>query len=164
MKLKDGYIRAGCCKPQRRDSITGYYSHDNVIKVHRRDCPSLKKTEPDRLVQLEWPDILAPEDFQPGEDYHGLTDVDFRVMQHHGEYGVDYSLKVAGMLNIDRQAVFDSHTRLRELGLLERVEPRIIQYRKNIVKNKWIKHRNHTYYDLTGKGRQYLDYFLKSGR
>ena len=38
----------------------------------------------------------------------------------------------------------------------ERVEPLMIRYRKNIVKGKWIKHRNHTYYELTEKGRKYL--------
>jgi len=37
-----------------------------------------------------------------------------------------------------------------------------MQYRKGIVDNKWVKHRNHTYYKLTEKGTKYLDYFEKS--
>ena len=49
---------------------------------------------------------------------------------------------------------------MREMGLLERVEPLIIQYRKGIVDNKWIKHRNHTYYGLTSKGESYLRYHI----
>ncbi|MFH2049803.1 MAG: DUF2250 domain-containing protein, partial [bacterium] len=78
------------------------------------------------------------------------------------EYGVDYSLVVARKLNIPKQAAFDCHKKLREMGLLERVKPLIIQYRKGIVDNKWIKHRNHTYYDLTDKGKSYLDCYINS--
>ncbi|MFH2037144.1 MAG: DUF2250 domain-containing protein, partial [Candidatus Zixiibacteriota bacterium] len=85
---------------------------------------------------------------------------DFKIMNHHKIYGVDYSLKVARMLNLDKQIVFDSHKKLRDLNLLERVKELMMQYRKGIVDNKWIKHRNHTYYNLTEKGEQYLTHYL----
>jgi predicted transcriptional regulator len=114
-------------------------------------------------VTLDWKEITRPEAFLPDDDFTELNDIDFMILNHHRQYGPDYSHKVAAMLNLDRRAVFDCHSRLRELGLLERVEPRMIQYRKNIVKGKWIKHRNHTYYDLTDKGKRYLDFYL-SGR
>ena len=65
------------------------------------------------------------------------------------------------MLHVSKQAVFDSHKKMREMKLLKRVEPLMIQYRKGVVDNKWIKHRNHTYYELTDKGNQYLDFYLK---
>jgi predicted transcriptional regulator len=68
--------------------------------------------------------------------------------------GVDYAAVVAKCLNIDRATVFKRHRKLRDLKLLARVQPRMIQYRKNIVDNKWIKHRNHTYYEITDKGRE----------
>lgn len=161
MNLKEDYIRAKCCKPNEGDATVGYYSHDNIIKVHRADCPNLTKADQSRLVMLEWKDILTAEPETPGEDFDNLDETDFRIMKLHRKYGVDYSHKVARMLHLDKQAVFDSHDKLREMGLLERVEPRIIQYRKGIVDNRWIKHRNHTYYDLTDKGRLYLDHYLK---
>jgi len=162
-RLKDPYVPSKCCGPQPDDPITGYYSHDGtLIKVHKSDCSNLDKADQSRLVILEWTDILAEAAFKPDKDYYELDQLDWRVMQHHREYGVDYSLKMARMLYADKQAVFDSHKKLRAMKILERVEPLIIQYRKGIVDNKWIKHRNHTYYDLTDKGNKYLDYHLAS--
>lgn len=164
MNLKDDYIRANCCKPNEGDDIIGYYSHDNIIKVHRADCANLKKADQSRLVMLEWKNILTTGPETPGDNFVDLDETDFRILKLHREYGVDYSLKVARMLHLDKQAVFDSHNKMRDMGLLERVEPRNIQYRKGIVDNRWIKHRNHTYYDLTDKGRLYLEFYLKGNK
>ena len=158
IKLKEKYILAKCCSPSLEDKIVGYYSHDNYLKVHRHDCTSLKKAEPTRLVALSWDDILEDAGFAPGQDYDELEVDDFAVLRHHLDYGIDYSLMVAKSLAIPKQDAFERHKRLRDLGLLQRVEPRIVQYRKGIVDNKWIKHRNHTYYELTEKGKAYLDY------
>lgn len=158
LKLKEKYILAKCCSPGRSDEIRGYFSFDDFIKVHRADCANLTKAESDRLVQLAWEDILDKPEAQPERDISELEEIDWRVLQLHAEVGVDYSLKVARLLHEDKQAVFDSHQKLREMGLLARVEPLIIQYRKGVVDNKWIKHRNHTYYDLTEKGRLYLQH------
>ena len=159
IRLKKDYTLAKCCTPAIGDDIVGYYSYDNVLKVHRRDCPNLGKAEKERLVTLKWDDILEERtSFTPDKNYHELDDNDWAVLKHHREYGVDYSIIVARKAGITKQATFDSHRKLREMGLLERIEPRIIQYRKGIVDNKWIKHRNHTYYDLTDKGNSYLDY------
>jgi hypothetical protein len=161
VRVKESYTLAKCCSPRPGDAITGYYSHDRILlKVHRSDCANLDKAPADRLVSLAWDDILDETPEQPGADYDSLTPFDFRVMSHHREYGVDYSLKVAAILHADKQAVFDSHAKLRTMKILTRVEPLIIQYRKGIVDNKWIKHRNHTYYELTDKGNSYLDFHL----
>jgi hypothetical protein len=156
MKLKDEYIIAKCCRPEQSDVIVGYYSHANLIKVHKEGCANLNKTDPERLLKLEWADILEQPDPVPDDNIDLLDEIDFRILHHHGIMGVDYSLKVAAALHLAKQTVFDRHAKLRDMGLLERVKPRIIQYRKKIVKGKWIKHRNHTYYDLTEKGRLYL--------
>ena len=158
IRLKESYTLARCCSPSRSDKIVGYFSHDNYLKVHRHDCESLKKAESSRLVSLSWDDILEGAGFTPGPDYHKLDAADFAVLRHHLDYGIDYSLMVAKALAIPRQDAFERHKRLKDQGLLKRVEPRIVQYRKGIVDNKWIKHRNHTYYDLTEKGKAYLEY------
>lgn len=158
LRLKQNYSIAQCCKPSPPAEITGYYSHDNTLRVHRRDCPNLAKAEPERLVPLDWDDIVeAKEDLIPGPDFAGLDDTDFAILAHHERVGPDYSLVVARELNIPKDDAFNRHTKLRDLDLIERVEPRIIQYRKGIVDGKWIKHRNHTYYALTEQGRAYLD-------
>lgn len=158
IKLKESYVLAKCCSPSLSDEIVGYYSHDNYLKVHRHDCANLNKAEPARLVALSWDDILEEAEFTPSSDYQELDTTDFAVLEHHSKYGIDYSLMVAKVLAIPRQDAFGRHKRLRDLGLLQRVEPRIVQYRKGIVNNKWIKHRNHTYYDITEKGKIYLEY------
>ncbi|MCD6250000.1 MAG: DUF2250 domain-containing protein [candidate division Zixibacteria bacterium] len=158
--LKERYVLAKCCSPSETDQITGYFSYDNLIKVHRHDCANLIKAEPDRLVQLVWKEILATHKFRPGTDYTDLDATDFAILKHHRDYDIDYSLKVAQVLGLEKQETFDRHRKLRELGLLERVETLIVQYRKKIAKNKWIKHRNHTYYKLTERGIAYLNFYL----
>ncbi len=158
MEPKDSYILARCCSPQDGDSLTGYYSHDNIIKVHKSDCPNLSGADPESLITLVWTDIMQSGDSRPDKDYSLLDEIDFRILAHHQKMGIDYSLAVAAILNLDGKTVFDRHRRLRQMALLERVQPVMVQYRKNIVNNKWIKHRNHTYYDLTSKGRNYLKY------
>jgi hypothetical protein len=163
-RLKDKYITAKCCSPSVVDRIIGYFSHDDQIKVHRHTCPNLEKAESDRLVELEWEDILIAESAPPGDDYNNLDALDFGVLKHHLEYDIDYSLMVAKMLQIDRQEAFDRHQKLRNLGLLERVDAVMVRYRKKTARNKWIKHRNHTYYHLTEKGAAYLDFYLTQDR
>lgn len=161
MRLKDEYILANCCRPARNDKIIGYYSYENILKVHRFDCPSLAKADQARLVQLEWDNILAPANLRPDNDYEELTELDFQILKHHFDWGADYSLMVASMHQLEKQVVFDTHRKLRDMGLLCRVKPLMMQYRKGMTKNKWIKHRNHTYYELTDKGRNYIEYYLE---
>ncbi len=158
-KVKEDYVLAKCCTPAPPEEIIGYYSHDNLIKVHRKRCAELDNLEPDRLLSIKWQDILAEDsEFTPGDDYADLDEVDLAILAHHEHYGVDYSLVIARKLGMTKQEAFDRHKKLLSMKLIERVEPRIIQYRKGIVEGRWIKHRNHTYYDLTQKGKDYLAY------
>lgn len=160
LKLKEGYKIARCCSPLPNDSITGYFSHNNVIAVHKTSCGNLKKTESERLFSLSWEDILEKKENKPDKDYHQLDELDFRILQHHQVMGVDYSLMVAKILKIEPEQAFERHRKLKSAKLLKRVAPVMIQYRKNIVDNKWIKHRNHTYYQITPKGERYLNFFI----
>jgi Uncharacterized protein conserved in archaea (DUF2250) len=156
LNLADNYKRANCCKPGPDDKIFGYYNYQNEIVVHQDGCPNLNKVENDRVLPLKWDEILKDAPEKPDDDYDLLEEIDFRILKHHLDYGVDYSLKVARMINSAKQDVFNSHTKLRDMKLLSRVKKLIIRYRKGIVDNKWIKHRNHTYYELTDKGKMYL--------
>jgi len=159
LQLKEGYKIARCCSPQPNDSITGYFSYNNVIAVHKASCDNLKKTESERLFSLSWEDILEKKEDKPDKDYYQLDELDFRILQHHKVMGVDYSLMVARILKIEPEQMFERHGKLKSLKLLKRVAPVMIRYRKNIVDNKWIKHRNHTYYQITHQGEKYLDFF-----
>jgi len=159
-KLRKGYALAKCCSPSPDESIMGYISYDKRIVVHKASCHNLKKSESGRQVVLSWSQILGKQDEKPDQDYFKLEELDFRILKHHQVMGVDYSLMVAKILKIEPDQVFEHHRKLRGLGLLERVKKVMIQYRKGMVDNKWIKHRNHTYYRITPKGEQYLNFFL----
>jgi hypothetical protein len=159
-KPKEGYTKAKCCSPEPDDSIIGYTSYDNMIVVHETSCENLKKVEAKRLFSLSWEEISETEESKPDSDYSQLDGIDFRILGHHQVMGVDYSWVVAEKLNLKPQLIFERHKKLRDLKLLERVQKVMIQYRKNIVEHKWIKHRNHTYYRITPKGEKYLNFFI----
>jgi hypothetical protein len=159
LKLRERYKIAKCCSPGPDDVITGYYSYNNVLIVHRVSCRNLKKVESDRFVSLCWEEILEKEESEPDKDYYQLDELDFRILRHHQAMGVDYSWMVAYILKVEPEQVFERHKKLKDLKLLKRVEPVMIQYRKNIVDSKWIKHRNHTYYQITPKGEGYINFF-----
>jgi hypothetical protein len=161
-RLKNDYVLAKCCHPTVSDRISCYYGHDRIVKVHRHDCHQLTRVEPERLLQLEWQDILEEPPAMPGDDFDELDATDFAVLRHHKHFGIDYSLMVAKMVSIPKNEAFARHQKLRDKKLLRRVEAVMVRYRKGIVDNKWIKHRNHTYYELTEKGEQYLEYFVSN--
>jgi len=157
--IREEYSLVKCCNPTPGDEIVGYHSHDGTIKIHRADCVNVSPIDPARVINLDWGDVLEQNLFEPDRVYFDLENDDFRILALHLEVGLDYSHKVARMLYLEKQDVFDRHKKLRDLGLLKRVEPTMIRYRKGVVDNKWIKHRNHTYYDLTDKGRNYAEYW-----
>lgn len=160
IRLKEGYRAARCCAPEPHDAVTGYHSHNNLIVVHKASCENLQKIESERLITINWMDILDKEEHRPGRDYHQLDQVDFRILQHHKDMGIDYSQMVARILNLTSEQAFERHKKLRDLKLLKRVEKVMIQYRKKVVHNRWIKHRNHTYYQITPKGEKYLEFYF----
>ena len=157
--LKEGHSLAKCCSPEPDDTIRGYVNYDKQIVVHKTVCHNLKKIEPGRLVFLSWDQILEEKAEKPDSDYLELEKLDFRILEHHRVMGVDYSLMVARILQIEPTKVFEHHRKLQELKLLERVKKVMIRYRKGVVDNKWIKHRNHTYYRITPKGEKYLNFY-----
>lgn len=161
LKLKEKFILAGCCQPSPENSIVGYNSFDDVIKVHEAACSNLVNADTERLVRLAWSDVLAESEFMPGEDFDLLDATDFAVLKHHRDFDIDYSLKLAAVLRIDKQEAFERHKKLCAAGLLERVPAVMVRYRKNTAQNKCIKHRNHTYYRLTDRGINYLEFYLK---
>lgn len=161
LKIKDGYRIAGCCAPEPGDEIRGFLKPDSgLISIHKAACRNLRSIQADRLVKLTWGEIRAsesPENLDGDPDFRLLDETDFMILKHHAVMGVDYAAVVAKSLGIDRAIIFERHRKLRDLKLLARVQPRMIQYRKNIARNKWIKHRNHTYYEITDKGRAFLE-------
>lgn len=157
------YKLAQCCSPEAAESIIGYFKEDGTVAIHRSDCASVRRLRSERLLEVTWDEIHAaesPADIETEDPtFAKLDEVDYLILKHHQEFGLDYSIVVSEMLGLSLEETHKRHRKLRELGGLKRVEQRMIQYRKNIVKGKWIKHRNHTYYELTPKGDRWVRSF-----
>lgn len=157
------YKIAKCCDPEEGDPITGYFKADSTITVHRATCRALQGFRAERLLAVAWDEVrraaaaTAPVALSPG--FAELDETDYFILKHHQEFGMDYSIVVAETLQVPLAEMHQRHRKLRDLGGLKRVEGRIIHYRKNIVKGKWIKHRNHTYYELTPEGALWIQAF-----
>ena len=163
MQVELTYTIAKCCKPQAGDPITGYFKADGTITVHNTTCNAVQGLRTERLLRVTWDEIRATQasvDAVPlAPEFAELDETDYFILKHHQEFGMDYSIVVAEALRVPLQEMQQRHRKLRELGGLKRVQGRIIQYRKNIVKGKWIKHRNHTYYELTPEGKTWIAAF-----
>lgn len=160
------YKIAKCCAPETGDPITGYFKEDGTITVHHDTCRALQGFRAERLLGVAWDEIQAAETPKIPKDsivlspaFAALDETDYFILKHHQEFGMDYSIIVAEALRVPLEDMHQRHRKLRELGGLKRVEGRIIHYRKNIVKGKWIKHRNHTYYELTPEGKLWIQAF-----
>ena len=157
------YKIAKCCDPQEGDAITGYFKEDGTITIHDAACNTVHGLRTERLLKVTWNEIRKTEttvDAVPlAPEFAELDETDYFILKHHQELGMDYSIVVAETLRIPLEEMHQRHRKLRELGGLKRVEGRIIHYRKNIVKGKWIKHRNHTYYELTPEGKMWIEAF-----
>ena len=153
------YHLSKCCNPQKGDRIIGYFREDKTFSVHRLDCPNLSQIPPQRLVEITWEEIEGQKDEEPVDAlFFDLDDQDFRILYHFKVYGLDYAYPIYQKTGIGLQETFRKLRRLRELGTIARVPKVMIQYRKGIVDGKWIKHRNHTYYDLTPLGEKMIAY------
>ena len=163
MQAELTYKIAKCCTPQDGDPITGYFKEDGTITVHNATCNAVQGLRTERLLQVTWDEIRKAEtatgDVPLAPEFAELDETDYFILKHHQEFGMDYSIVVAEVLRVPLEEMQQRHRKLKELGGLKRVQGRVIQYRKNIVKGKWIKHRNHTYYELTPEGKTWIAAF-----
>ncbi len=155
------YNIAKCCNPQEYNPLVGYFKENGTITVHHAECRALHGLRPGRFLKVSWEEIQAPQPLENriAPEFDELDETDYFILKHHQEMGIDYSIVVAETLRIPLEEMYQRHKKLRRIGGLKRVEARIIHYRKNIVKGKWIKHRNHTYYELTREGKTWIAAF-----
>lgn len=61
--VDDIMVRFGkCCRPVPGDNIVGYITRGFGVTVHRAGCVNARKTNPERLIEVEW-DLSARESF-----------------------------------------------------------------------------------------------------
>ena len=62
--VEDILVRFGkCCQPVPGDSIIGFITRGFGVTVHRTGCNNLIKTNPERLIEVEWDNVV--EEFFP---------------------------------------------------------------------------------------------------
>ncbi len=62
-----------CCNPIPGDKIIGYVSKGQGIKVHREDCPNVKRVEKGRLIDVYWDYAnISEKRFEADIEIHGL--------------------------------------------------------------------------------------------
>ena len=48
---------ARCCSPNENQPIMGYLTKEKIISVHKEICPFLKKSNPERIIKVNWSKI-----------------------------------------------------------------------------------------------------------
>jgi predicted transcriptional regulator len=87
-----------------------------------------------------------------------LSEIELKILSYIHHSGPAFAKKLAARLDTDVQTVHKHIMTLQSKGYLERVARTMVEYRIN-RRNKVTKHRNHTYYDLTRKGRLFMRHF-----
>jgi GTP pyrophosphokinase len=52
-------VPAKCCKPAPPEPIIGFVTRGRGISVHRADCASVRRLDPERRVTAEWGDAAG---------------------------------------------------------------------------------------------------------
>ncbi|MGF7399360.1 DUF2250 domain-containing protein [Thermoanaerobacterium thermosaccharolyticum] len=84
--------------------------------------------------------------------------LDLTILTYLKKLGPEYAKLLAIRLGISLEESRRRLQSLEERGLIKRVERRIVKYYHR--RRKSVKHRNHTYYELTRKG----EFFLRQDR
>ncbi|WPX09899.1 DUF2250 domain-containing protein [Anaerocellum danielii] len=86
---------------------------------------------------------------------HGQDELlDLTILAYLKKLGPEYAKLLAIRLGLSLEESRKRLQSLEERGLIKRVERRIVKYYHR--RRKSVKHRNHTYYELTREGELFL--------
>ncbi|MGH2574451.1 MAG: TGS domain-containing protein, partial [Ignavibacteria bacterium] len=81
---------ANCCNPIPGEDIIGFISKTEGVKIHKKSCKNLTNlflVDPDRIIDVQWPDMLEDEFFVGikinGEDNPGMLNEITNVISSH---------------------------------------------------------------------------------
>ncbi|ADQ07247.1 DUF2250 domain-containing protein [Caldicellulosiruptor changbaiensis] len=80
--------------------------------------------------------------------------LDLTILAYLKKLGPEYAKLLAIRLGLSLEETRKRLQSLEERGLIKRVERRIVKYYHR--RRKSVKHRNHTYYELTREGELFL--------
>ncbi len=80
--------------------------------------------------------------------------LELKILAYLKKLGPEYAKLLAIRLGLSLEESTERLRRLAARGLIKRVEGRIVKYYHR--RRKSVKHRNHTYYDLTREGELLL--------
>ncbi|SMP03712.1 Uncharacterized protein SAMN06265339_0139 [Desulfurobacterium pacificum] len=86
---------------------------------------------------------------------NNLNELEIKILYYIHQTGPAYIKKLCQRLREDNDTIRKHIKKLEQLGYLERVSGRLVEYRID-RRNKVVKHRNHTYYDITRKGKHFI--------
>ncbi len=111
---------AGCCNPVPGDDIVGFISRGHGVTVHRRDCPNLKHTEEDRLIEVSWTDDISS-GYNASIKVVGNTQTEILaiVASAVSKFGLDIMSTNGRIDHKTRQTVVDFNIRLKSKEQLE---------------------------------------------
>ncbi|MEW6547285.1 MAG: DUF2250 domain-containing protein [Bacillota bacterium] len=81
-------------------------------------------------------------------------ELDLKILAYLKKLGPEYAKLLATRLGLSLEESRERLQRLADRGLVKRVEGRIVKYYHR--RRKSVKHRNHTYYELTREGELLL--------
>ena len=117
------YKLAQCCSPEAGEGIIGYFKEDGVVTVHRSDCASVQHLRLERLLEVTWAEIHAvetPSDTATEDPtFDQLDEVDYLILKHHQEFGLDYSIVVSEMLGLPLEETQKTPSKIAGIGRLE---------------------------------------------
>ncbi|MBO8127758.1 MAG: 2-amino-4-hydroxy-6-hydroxymethyldihydropteridine diphosphokinase [Peptococcaceae bacterium] len=80
--------------------------------------------------------------------------IDYKILKYLAQLGPEYAFLLSTRIEPDYEETRQRLERLEAEGLIQKVAGRIVKYYHRRRKN--VKHRNHTYYELTRKGEHLL--------
>lgn len=84
----------------------------------------------------------------------GFDEADLKILSYFKSLGPDYAKLVAFRFGLPLENARARLERLESAGFIEKVEGSIVKYYHRRVKA--VKHRNHTYFQITKDGEQFL--------
>ena len=117
------YKLAQCCSPEAGEGIIGYFKEDGTVAVHLSNCPSMQHLRVERLLEVTWCEIHAAEksaDIETEDPtFDKLDEVDYLILKHHQEFGLDYSIVVSEMLGLPLDETQKAPSEVAGIGWLE---------------------------------------------